>query len=149
MILWNGACMVHEIFSLEKIIKLKHRYPEAKVLAHPECEESVLDVADYIGSTTGILNYASKDQSHTFIVATESGILNQMKKNHPEKEFIPAPPNNSCACNDCFYMKLNTLEKLYTCLKYELPQINLPEDIRLKALKPIQRMLAISKQFNL
>jgi quinolinate synthase len=149
MILWNGACMVHEIFSLEKIIKLKHRYPQAKVLAHPECEQSVLDVADYIGSTTGILNYASKDQSRTFIVATESGILHQMKKNNPEKEFIPAPPNNSCACNDCFYMKLNTLEKLYTCLKYELPQINIPEDIRLKALNPIQRMLAISKQFNL
>ena len=149
MILWNGACMVHEIFSLEKIIKLKHRYPQAKVLAHPECEQSVLDVADYIGSTTGILNYASKDQSRTFIVATESGIIHQMKKNHPEKEFIPAPPNNSCACNNCFYMKLNTLEKLYTCLKYELPQINLPEDIRLKALNPIQRMLTISKQFNL
>ncbi len=149
MVLWNGACMVHEIFSLEKIIKLKIRHPKAKVIAHPECEEAVLNVADYIGSTTGLLNYAKKDEAKEFIVVTETGILHQMQKDNPYKIFIPAPPTNNCACNDCFYMKLNTLEKLYLCLKYELPEITMNEHLLIEARKPIERMLAISAQYGL
>jgi quinolinate synthase len=149
MVLWNGACMVHEIFSLEKITKLKMRHPQAKVIAHPECEEPVLQVADFIGSTTGLLNFTKKDSAKEFIVATETGILHQMQKASPEKTFIPAPPNNSCACNDCPHMKLNTLEKLYLCLKYELPEIIMDEDIRIAAKKPIEEMLKISAQYGL
>lgn len=149
MVLWNGACMVHEIFSLEKITKLKVRHPKAKVLAHPECEEPVLRVADFIGSTTQILKYAASDDNKEYIVATETGILHQMQKNSPEKTFIPAPPNNSCACNDCPYMKLNTLEKLYLCMEYETPEILMDEDLRLAAKKPIDRMLEISKAAGL
>ena len=117
MDLWNGSCMVHEIFSLEKIIKLKLRHPKAKFIAHPECEDKVLEIADFIGSTTELLQYTKKNASNEFIVATETGILHQMQKACPKKTFIPAPPNNSCACNDCPHMKLNTLEKLYTCLQ--------------------------------
>ncbi len=149
MVLWNGACMVHEIFSLEKIIKLKQRHPKAKFIAHPECEEAVLARADFIGSTTGLLNYTKSDSGTEFIVATETGILHQMQKNSPDKTFIPAPPNNSCACNDCPHMKLNTLEKLYLCLKYELPEITMDEEIRLAAKKPIDLMLKISAQYGL
>jgi len=149
MLLWNGACMVHEIFSLEKIIKLKHRHQDALFIAHPECESSVLDIADFIGSTTGLLNYTKKSTSKVFIVATESGILHQMEKASPDKTFIPAPPNNSCACNECPYMKLNTLEKLYLCLKYELPAIQMEESLRLAAKKPMDKMLEISKKYNL
>jgi quinolinate synthase len=149
MVLWNGACMVHEIFSLEKIVKLKIRHPNAKVIAHPECEEAVLQVADYIGSTTGLLNYTKKDYATEFIVATETGILHQMQKASPEKTFIPAPPNNSCACNDCPHMKLNTLEKLYLCLKYEAPEIIMDESLRLAAKKPIDEMLRISALYGL
>jgi quinolinate synthase len=149
MLLWNGACMVHEIFSFEKITKLKIRHPNAKVIAHPECEEPVLALADYIGSTTGLLKFSKADPSQEFIVATETGILHQMQKQSPEKTFIPAPPNNSCACNDCPYMKLNTLEKLYLCMKYELPEITMDENLRLAAKKPIDRMLAISAQYGL
>ncbi len=149
LVLWNGACMVHEIFSREKITKLKERYPEAKILAHPECEEVILELADYIGSTTGILNYATSSASRQFIVATEAGILHQMQKDNPGKEFIPAPPNNNCACNDCPHMKRNTLEKLYLCLKNELPEIYVPADIIEKAVKPIERMLDISAQLGL
>ncbi len=149
MVLWNGACMVHEIFSLEKIVKLKIRHPKAKVIAHPECEEAVLQVADYIGSTTGLLNYTKKDSATEFIVATETGILHQMQKASPEKTFIPAPPNNSCACNDCPHMKLNTLEKLYLCLKYEAPEIIMDESLRLAAKKPIDEMLRISALYGL
>ena len=149
MVLWNGACMVHEIFSLEKITKLKIRHPEAKVVAHPECEEAVLNVADYIGSTTGLLKFTKTDSANTFIVATETGILHQMQKASPEKTFIPAPPNNSCACNDCPHMKLNTLEKLYLCLKYEAPEILMDEDLRLAAKKPIDEMLKISAHYGL
>jgi quinolinate synthase len=149
MVLWNGACMVHEIFSLEKIVKLKIRNPKAKVIAHPECEEAVLQVADYIGSTTGLLNYTKKDSATEFIVATETGILHQMQKASPEKTFIPAPPNNSCACNDCPHMKLNTLEKLYLCLKYEAPEIIMDESLRLAAKKPIDEMLRISALYGL
>ena len=149
MILWNGACMVHEIFSLEKIIKLKHRHPKAKFIAHPECEDAVLAHADFIGSTTGLLNFTKSDSTTEFIVATETGILHQMQKNSPEKMFIPAPPNNSCACNDCPHMKLNTLEKLYLCLKYEQPEVIMDEELRLAAKQPIDLMLKISAQYGL
>lgn len=149
IVLWNGACMVHEIFSVEKIKKLKIRHPNAKVIAHPECEDSVLSLADFIGSTTGLLNYTKTSNSKEFIIATETGILHQMQKYNPDKVFIPAPPNNSCACNDCPHMKLNTLEKLYLCLKYELPEIEMEESIREAAKKPIDRMLKISKQYGL
>ena len=149
MVLWNGACMVHEIFSLEKITKLKIRYPEAKLLAHPECEEPILRIADFIGSTTAILNYSKKDNAKQYIVATETGILHQMKKESPEKEFIPAPPENNCACNDCPHMKLNTLEKLYLCMKYEAPEINMEESLRKAAKIPMDRMLEISKAAGL
>ena len=138
--------MVHEIFSLEKITKLKVRHPEAKLIAHPECEEPVLRLADYIGSTTGLLKYTQTDDTQSYIVATETGILHQMMKASPHKTFIPAPPNNSCACNDCPHMKLNTLEKLYLCMKYEQPEILMEESLRQAALKPIKRMLEISKQ---
>ena len=149
MVLWNGACMVHEIFSLEKIVKLKERYPDAKVIAHPECEEAVLAVADFIGSTTALLNYTKKDTSNSYIVATESGILHQMILSNPTKQFIPAPPNNNCACNDCPHMKLNTLEKLYNCLKYELPEVTLSDDLIEKAKAPIIKMLDISAKLGL
>lgn len=149
MVLWNGSCMVHEIFSLEKITKLKHRHPNAKFIAHPECEAAVLELADFIGSTTALLNYTGRVPDTEFIVATETGILHQMQKAQPFKTFIPAPPNNSCACNDCPHMKLNTLEKLYLCMKYDLPEITMDEQLRLDALKPIQRMLEISKQYGL
>jgi quinolinate synthase len=149
MVLWNGSCMVHEIFSLQKISRLKIRHPNAKIIAHPECEEPVLALADFIGSTTGLLNYTKKDTATEFIVATETGILHQMQKLNPGKTFIPAPPDNSCACNDCPHMKLNTLEKLYLCLQYELPEIIMDEELRLAARKPIDRMLQISAQYGL
>jgi quinolinate synthase len=145
MILWNGACMVHEIFSLEKITKLKTRHPNAKFIAHPECEEPVLKLADYIGSTTQLLQYTVNDSSNEFIVATESGILHQMIQQSPDKTFIPAPPNNNCACNDCPHMKRNTLEKIYLCMKYEQPELIMEESLRMAALKPIERMLELSK----
>lgn len=149
MLLWNGACMVHEIFSLEKITKLKIRHPQAKLLAHPECEEAVLSVADYIGSTTQLLAYSEKDSATEYIVATETGILHQMQQNSPSKTFIPAPPNNSCACNDCPHMKLNTLEKLYLCMEYEAPEITMDETLRLAAKKPMDRMMEISRAAGL
>lgn len=149
MLLWNGACMVHEIFSLEKIVKLKIRHPEAKLIAHPECEEAILNMADYIGSTTQLLKYAKSDNTQSYIVATETGILHQMQLNNPTKTFIPAPPNNNCACNDCPYMKLNTLEKIYLCMKYELPEITMDETLRLQALKPMERMMDISRAAGL
>ena len=149
MVLWNGACIVHEIFSLEKITKLKIRHPKAKLIAHPECEEPVLRVADYIGSTTSLLKYSMTDDAQEYIVATETGILHQMQKQSPHKTFIPAPPENMCACNDCPYMKLNTLEKLYLCMEYEEPQIIMDETLRSAALKPIQRMLEISHRYGL
>jgi quinolinate synthase len=149
MLLWNGACMVHEIFSLEKITKLKIRHPKAKLIAHPECEEAVLNVADFIGSTTQLLKYSETDDSEQFIVATETGILHQMQISSPNKTFIPAPPNNNCACNDCPHMKLNTLEKIYLCLKYELPEITMDENLRLKAKLPMDRMMDISRAAGL
>jgi len=149
MVLWNGACMVHEIFSFEKISKLKIRHPKAKVIAHPECEDVVLRIADYVGSTTGLLKYSIENEADEFIVVTETGILHQMQKSSPGKTFIPAPPNNSCACNDCPHMKLNTLEKLYLCMEYEMPEITMNESLIIAAKKPIERMLAISKQYGL
>lgn len=149
MLLWNGACMVHEIFSLEKITKLKIRHPQAKFIAHPECEEAILNIADYVGSTTQLLKYTQNNQATEFIVATETGILHQMQQSCPNKTFIPAPPNNSCACNDCPHMKLNTLEKLYLCMAYETPEITMEENLRIAALKPMERMLEISKKAGL
>ncbi len=149
MLLWNGACMVHEIFSLEKITRLKVRHPRAKLIAHPECEDPVLRLADFIGSTTGLLKFTQSDPTAEYIVATETGILHQMMKASPHKTFIPAPPNNSCACNDCPHMKLNTLEKLYLCMEYETPEIIMEEELRLAAKKPIDRMLEISKKAGL
>jgi len=144
MLLWDGACMVHEIFSLEKIIKLKIQHPQAQLVAHPECEAIILDKADFIGSTTTILNYVKTNTCKEFIVATETGILHQMVKDSPQKTFIPAPPNNSCACNDCPHMKLNTLEKIYLTLKYEQPELLLPAHLIEAAKKPILRMLSLS-----
>jgi len=149
MVLWNGSCQVHEIFSLEKITKLKVRYPEAKVIAHPECEDAVLNAADFVGSTSALLKYTKENPATSFIVATETGILHMMQKTSPEKTFIPAPPNNACACNDCPYMKLNTLDKLYLCLKYEMPEITMDETLRLAAKKPIDRMMEISARNGL
>ena len=149
MVLWNGACIVHEIFSLEKITKLKIRHPKAKVIAHPECEEPILRVADFIGSTSSLLKYTLENAATEFIIATESGIIHQMQQQSPLKTFIPAPPDNMCACNDCPYMKLNTLEKLYLCMEYEEPQIIMDEQLRIASKKPIERMLEISHRYGL
>jgi quinolinate synthase len=149
MVLWNGACMVHEIFSLDKILRLKERHPNAKFIAHPECEADLLNIADYIGSTTALLKYTQNNTATEFIVATETGILHQMQKSSPNKTFIPAPPNNNCACNDCPHMKLNTLEKVYLCMQYELPELTLSDELIIKAKKPIERMLEISAKYGL
>jgi quinolinate synthase len=146
MVLWDGACMVHEQYSVEKIINLIDEHPDAEFIAHPECEKPVLLVADYIGSTTALLNYVQSSKANKFIVATESGILHQMVKACPDKIFIPAPSvDSTCGCNDCSYMKLNSLQKLYVCLKHELPEIILPQEVIEKAKISIQRMLEISK----
>jgi quinolinate synthase len=144
MLLWNGSCMVHEIFSEKKVLAELYRHPQAKLIAHPECETSVLQHAHYIGSTTGLLNFVSKSEDKVFIVATETGILHQMRLKEPHKVFIPAPANNACACNDCPHMKLNTLEKVWMALKYEQPEIIMEESLRVKALQPILRMLELS-----
>ena len=149
LVLWNGACMVHEIFSMQRITKLKEQHPEAKFIAHPECEDVVLKMADYIGSTTGLLKYTIENPAKEFIVATESGIIHQMEKSNPDKVFIPAPPNNSCACNDCPHMKRNTLEKLYLCMKNGLPEITIPMEVIKRAKLPIERMLEISARLGL
>ncbi len=150
MILWDGACHVHEQFSVEKIVELKAQYPDAVVLAHPECKSAVLKLADVVGSTAALLKYAVNSDEQRFIVATESGILHEMQKKCPQKTFIPAPPNDStCACNECSFMRLNTLEKLYDCLKNESPEITVDADVAAKAVKPIQRMLQISAQLGL
>jgi quinolinate synthase len=146
MILWNGACMVHEIFSHEKITKLMIRHPNAKFIAHPECEAHILEKAHFIGSTTQLLKYTQNDSADTFIVATESGILHQMELASPNKTFIPAPPNNQCACNDCPHMKRNTMEKLYLSMKYELPEIILDDYVITEGRKCIDRMLEISEK---
>lgn len=144
MLLWDGSCMVHEIFSQRKIGMLKTRHPDAKLIAHPECEEPVLAMADFIGSTTALLKFTQNDPGTEYIVATESGILHQMAKSSPGKTFIPAPPDNLCACNDCPHMKRNTLEKIYQCLRFEVPELILDETLRQNAWKPIRRMLDIS-----
>ncbi len=150
MTLWNGACHVHEQFSVAKIVELKKQYPQAKLLVHPECKNSIVILADKVGSTAALLNYAINSDAKEFIVATESGILHEMKKKCSDKIFIPAPPEDStCACNDCNYMKLNTLEKLYNCLKYEQPVIEVDSEIAEKARIPIQRMLDISEKLGL
>ncbi|MCD7899416.1 MAG: quinolinate synthase NadA [Bacteroides sp.] len=150
MLLWDGACHVHEQFSVEKIIELKAKYPEADVLAHPECKSTILALADYIGSTAALLKYSMNSDKDTFIVATESGILHEMQKRSPEKTFIPTPPNDStCACNECSFMRLNTMEKLYNCLKYEYPEIEVDPEVAEKAVKPIQKMLEISEKLGL
>lgn len=144
MVLWNGACMVHEIFSKDKLLKLKESHPCASVIAHPECEEPILELADYIGSTTQLLNYTVSSKNDTFIVVTETGILHQMMKASPHKNFIPAPPNNACVCNDCPYMKMNTLEKIYDALVTERPEIVMDPVLMKASYAPIKRMLEIS-----
>jgi len=150
MVIWNGACHVHEEFSLERILDLKKEFPEAKIIAHPECVKPILIVADYIGSTSALLKFTLKEKANTFIVVTESGIIHQMKKANPLKKFIAAPPKDStCGCSDCSYMKLNTIKKLYTCLKYEMPEVTIDEDLRKKAELSIRRMLDISEKLGL
>jgi len=145
MLLWNGACHVHEQFSIEKLVELKKEHPEALVLAHPECTKPLLMLSDYIGSTQALLNFATASDKKEFLVATESGILHEMQKKNPDKQFIPVPPNDStCACNECNFMRLNTLEKVYQCLLNESPEILVEEEIRQKAVKPILRMLELS-----
>ncbi|MDR3194907.1 MAG: quinolinate synthase NadA [Tannerella sp.] len=145
MVLWDGACHVHEQFSLEKIIALKKEYPDAEVIAHPECKQPVLQVAGFIGSTAALLNHTVRSDKTRFIVATESGVIHEMRKQSPAKTFIPAPPNDStCACNECNFMRLNTMEKLYRCLRDEQPEITVDEAVREKAVRPILRMLALS-----
>ncbi len=144
MILWDGSCIVHEAFSFERIVALAKEHPKAKFIAHPESESQVLEIADYIGSTSGLLNYVQKNTAETFIVATEAGILHEMKKRCPEKIFIPAPvEDETCACSECAFMKLNTLEKLYLCLEYENPEVVLSDSLIEKAKKPITRMLKL------
>jgi quinolinate synthase len=149
LVLWNGSCMVHEIFSHEKITKLMIRHPEAKFIAHPECEAHLLEKADYIGSTSGLLKYTKTNEATEFIVATEPGIIHQMQKLSPDKTFIPAPPNNTCACNECPHMKRNTMEKLYLCMEHELPEITLPEWVIEQGVASIDRMLEISAKAGL
>ncbi|MDR3339354.1 MAG: quinolinate synthase NadA [Candidatus Symbiothrix sp.] len=149
MVLWPGACHVHEQFSLEKILQLKAAHPDALILAHPECKSPILKIADHVGSTASLLKFATIVASEKFIVATEAGILHEMQKKNPDKLFIPAPPNDStCACNECNFMKLNTLEKLYNCLKYEMPELFVDEEIVKKAVKPIRKMLEISERLG-
>ena len=150
MLLWDGACHVHEKFSVEKIIELKNQYPDAKVLVHPECKGAVVKLADKVGSTAALLKYSINDSSDIFIVATESGILHEMQKACPEKTFIPAPPSDStCACNECSYMKLVTMQKLYDCLKNEAPEIHVDSEVAEKAIVSINRMLEISEKLGL
>ena len=150
MLLWNGGCHVHERFSVEKLIALRKQYPKAKVLVHPECRGAIVKLADVVGSTARLLKYAQESEVKQFLVVTESGILHQMQKSCPDKEFIPVPPDDStCACNECNFMKLNTLEKVYNTLKYEWPQVDVPQETAEKALRPINRMLEISKQLGL
>lgn len=149
MILWDGSCIVHEIFSLDKILKLKEQHPDALLISHPECEEAVLNHSDYIGSTSALLQFTIENPATEFIVATEAGILHKMMINSPNKTFIPAPPNDACACNNCPYMKLNTIEKIYNCMKYEQPEIIMDEELRLRAKVPMDRMLEISAKAGL
>lgn len=150
MLLWDGACHVHEQFSLEKILDLKKDYPEAEIICHPECKRYIVEVSDYVGSTAGLLKHVIKSPKKQFIVATESGVLHEMRKACPEKEFIPAPPNDStCACNECNYMRMNTMKKLYNVLRFGIPEIFVDESVQNKAIRPIRRMLDISAQLGL
>ncbi|MDW8089254.1 MAG: quinolinate synthase NadA [Bacteroidia bacterium] len=149
MVLWEGVCMVHTIFSYQKVRALRAQYPEAELIAHPECEPALLELADFIGSTTGLLNYVIKSPKRQFIVATEPGILHQMRKAAPDKELIPAPTEYSCSCNTCPHMKLNTLEKIYNALYYEAPEIALSPELMEAARRPIERMLEMSRQLGL
>lgn len=150
MLLWDGACHVHEQFSLAKILELKQQYPDAAVITHPECKEAVVAVSDFVGSTAALLKYTIQSDKTRFIVATESGVIHEMRKRSPHKEFIPAPPEDgTCACNECNYMRMNTMEKLYNCLKYEMPEIYVDETVRQKAIRPIRRMLEISEKLGL
>ena len=150
MLLWDGACHVHEQFSLEKILALKAQYPDAEVITHPECKRPVVEVSDFVGSTAALLKHTIKSPKTQFIVATESGVIHEMRKQSPNKEFIPAPPNDStCACNECNFMRLNTMEKLYNCLKNETPEILVDPEVQQKAILPIRRMLDISAQLGL
>lgn len=150
MLLWDGACHVHEQFSLEKILDLKKDYPEAEIICHPECRRYIVEVSDYVGSTAGLLKHVIKSPKKQFIVATESGVLHEMRKACPEKEFIPAPPNDStCACNECNYMRMNTMKKLYNVLRFGIPEIFVDESVQKKAIRPIRRMLDISAQLGL
>ncbi len=149
MVLWDGTCEVHDVLKTEAIIELKAAHPDAKLVAHPECKALVLELADYVGSTTAMLNFTSSDNAQKYIVATETGILHQMSKNSPDKEFIIVPTDETCSCNDCPYMKMNTMEKLYRCMLNESPEIILDEKTIEQALKPIERMLDISRKLNL
>lgn len=150
MLLWDGACHIHEQFSLEKILDLKKDYPEAEIICHPECKRYIVEVSDYVGSTAGLLKHVIKSPKKQFIVATESGVLHEMRKACPEKEFIPAPPNDStCACNECNYMRMNTMKKLYNVLRFGIPEIFVDESVQKKAIRPIRRMLDISAQLGL
>ena len=150
MLLWNGACHVHEQFSLERILDLKRQFPNAEIICHPECKKYIVEICDYVGSTAGLLKHVIKSDKKQFIVATESGVLHEMQKACPDKEFIPAPPSDgSCACNECNFMRLNTMEKLYNALKYESPEIFVDEEVQKKAVRPIHRMLDISAQLGL
>ncbi|MBN2814134.1 MAG: quinolinate synthase NadA [Bacteroidales bacterium] len=150
MVIWDGACHVHEEFSVERMLELKKRYPDAKIIAHPECVKPVLLLADHIGSTSSLLHYTMKDDAKTYIVATESGIIHQMQKERPEKTFLAAPPkDSSCGCNDCRFMKLNTIEKLYNCMKYEMPEVIVKDDLKEKAVLSIRRMLDLSEKMGL
>jgi len=144
MVLWQGTCIVHETFSERKLLGLRGQFPEADLIAHPECEEAILDQADFVGSTSALLRYAQESSKHSFIVATEAGIIHQMEKTCPGKRFIPAPPEEACACNNCPYMKLNTIEKLYLCMKHRAPEIVLDDGLIARAEIPIRRMLAMS-----
>ena len=153
MLLWDGACQVHERFSVEKIVELKKQYPTAKVLAHPECKGPILKLADVIGSTAALLKYTVNSEDKVFIIATESGILFEMRKQSPDKTFIPVPPESTeaigCHCNECAYMRMNTMDKLYNCLKYEWPEIKIEKQIIDDAIKPINAMLELSAKLGL
>ncbi len=145
MVIWQGVCVVHETFSEKKLLALRERYPNAALIAHPECEAPLLAIAEFVGSTSALLRYAVESPKQEFIVATESGILHQMQKQAPHKTFLAAPPESNCACNECPYMRLNTLEKLYVCLRDLSPRLEMPEELRAAAEKPIERMLALSR----
>ena len=150
MLLWDGACHVHEQFSLEKILALKAEYPEAEVICHPECKKPVVMVSDFVGSTAALIKYTMQSGKKQFIVATESGVIHEMQKKSPDKVFIPAPPNDStCACNECNFMRLNSMHKLYNCLKFEQPEISVDPEVQKEAVKPIQKMLDISEKLGL